>query len=227
VAPSEATLQGSRGQSFRFRDVPPVGARRRTTSAVGSCDGAGAAEAPKTNLATSGRGRAGDGSAVHGPTGIPPDLRPLDSLLVWNGPRGRARGLSGCTCTSSRIRAAKRSSERKPAPMYVDVTRDFFLSLHCPAPRTTLGSVPRAHAPSLGRKAADFHPADEWPGLTWCGCGGRRIAASMISYTEPRAPTGCSVRRRHQKVPSRGGDRASKPAMPGRGRRTATGNSRL
>src|SRR4029453_10956319 len=80
VAPSKRLFKGHT-DIFRFRDTPPAGVSQDYVGR-GLLDGAGSAQAPKTNVATTGTDLVATDLLYTGPTGILPDVRPLDSLLT-------------------------------------------------------------------------------------------------------------------------------------------------
>jgi hypothetical protein len=144
VTPVKRLFKGH-ADVFRFLDVPPGGVSQDYIGR-GLMDGAGAAEAPKTNLATSGTGRVAMDLQYTGPTGFPPDFRPVDSLLVleW-APVPNAAGYWVHVYQLTNQGGEEIVLSGTPAPMYVDVTRDYLL-VFLPGTTTTYrwGDTPPA-----------------------------------------------------------------------------------
>jgi hypothetical protein len=127
IAPSKRYFKGAT-DVFRFLDTPG-GSGSRDYVARGLLDGIGVASAPKTNVAASGSGPVALDLRYTGPTGVLPDLRPLDSLLVmtWD-PYPGAAGywVHVYQLTNQGGEDIVRSGT--PAPAYIAVTRDYLLA---------------------------------------------------------------------------------------------------
>jgi len=185
VAPSKRLFRGH-ADIFRFRDPLSLGATRDYL-ARGLRDDATGAEAPKTNVASTGTGLVAMDLQYTGPTGIVPDLRPLDSLLTleW-APVAGAAGYWVHVYQLTNQGGDEIVLSGVPAPMYVDVTRDFFL-MYLPGTVTAyrLGDPVPAGARILTSLVAE--PGDHTPminGLDYLV----RVSAvddrgQLISYT--------------------------------------------
>src|SRR5262249_2603646 len=82
VYPSKRFFKGH-ADVFRFLDGP-LSPSSQDYVARGIVDGMGDASAPKTNIGRVGSGLVGGDLQYTGPTGILPDLRPLDSLVTMS-----------------------------------------------------------------------------------------------------------------------------------------------
>jgi hypothetical protein len=126
IAPSKRFFKGQ-SDVFRFIDRP--GAASKDYIGRGLLDGLGASVAPKTNVGTSGSGLVGTDLVYTGPTGILPDLRPLDSLIVmqWD-PYPGAAGYWVHVYQLTNQGGDEIILSGTPAPAYIDVTRDYLLA---------------------------------------------------------------------------------------------------
>jgi len=144
VTPAKRLFKGH-ADIFRFLDVPPSGVSQDYIGR-GLMDGAGGSQAPKTNVATCGTGPVAMDLQYTGATGFLPDIRPLDSLLVleW-APVPNAAGYWVHVYQLTNQGGEDIVLSGTPAPMYVDVTRDYLL-IYLPGTSTTYrwGDTPPA-----------------------------------------------------------------------------------
>jgi hypothetical protein len=155
IPPSEKFIPGQTG-IYRFRDVPPGAITVQSYVARGVVRDAGPADAPKTNVGNVTRPSVSLDLQYTAPTGIPPDFRPMsDSLLAmsWNPVPGAAwyfihiyqfiaQGGDEIVMSGT------------PAPIYVSVTRDFFVGV---LPGTVTSYKIGDPLPAGGR-IFDIHP---------------------------------------------------------------------
>lgn len=135
VTPSKRLFAGHT-DIFRFLDRPSGGVSQDYLGR-GRLDGAGASQAPKTNVATSGVGPVAMDLVYTGPSGILPDVRPLDSLITmeWQ-PVAGAAGYYVQVYQLTNQGGEEIVLSGTPSPMYVDVTRDF-LAVFLPGTTTS------------------------------------------------------------------------------------------
>ncbi len=135
ITPSKRLPKGET-DLFRFLDQPPT-AGSEDYIGRGLVEGVGPASAPKTNVGVVGAGRVSGNLQYIGPTGIRPDIRPLDSLLTmeWN-PVPAAAGYWVHVYQLTDQGGEQIVLSGTPAPVYVDVVRDYLMA-YLPAPTTS------------------------------------------------------------------------------------------